>query len=377
MIALSRAVPTCAALTVSLALGAACTPSSATPPAKVGMDSSTEPSAESRDPRDTWVGRDPHASADPVAQESDPVDPAALAAQPDPVRRSVRPVYVPPPSGAYRVRVVDANQTALPTFNDHGKTYVMGGIGDRYSIMITNPTGRRVEAVVSVDGLDAMDGQSADYVQKRGYIIPAYGDATIEGFRTSYDSVATFRFSSVANSYAGRLGQARDVGVIGVAFFPERYVPPPPPPLAVAPAKRAPAHNAAPKDLDAPPAPPASPAATAPASDLGHASGGGGAEGYADGRSAGASRRAEAQRQRPGLGTEFGEARDSHIDTVAFARQSAASPSEVVAIRYNNRAGLLALGIQVDPPRSYARDDTTLRETADPFRQNRFAQPPP
>jgi hypothetical protein len=253
----------------------------------------------------------------------------------------------------------------------------MGNVGDRYSIMISNPTGRRVEAVVSVDGLDAMDGQAADYVQKRGYIIPAYGDATIDGFRTSYDSVATFRFSSVANSYAGRLGQARDVGVIGVAFFPERYVPPPPPPVAVAPPTkhaRSTAYNDAPKSLDGP-TPPASPAATAPPNDLRALSGGN--DGYADGRSAGASRRAEVQRQRPGLGTEFGEARDSHIDTVPFARQSPASPSEVVAIRYNNRAGLLALGIQVDPPRSYARDDTTLRETADPFRQNRFAQPPP
>jgi hypothetical protein len=348
------------------------------------MDSSTEPPAESRNARDrdrdTWAGHDPHASADPAAQDREPVDPAvdpAAAAQPDAVRRSVRPVYVPPPSGAYRVKVVDANQTALPTFYDHGRTYVMGNIGDRYSIVISNPTGRRVEAVVSVDGLDAMDGQAADYVQKRGYILPAYGDATIDGFRTSYDSVATFRFSSVAQSYAGRLGQARDVGVIGVAFFPERYVapspspsPPPPPPLAVAPpAKHA---TSAPKSFDGP-APPASPAATAPPSDLGQLSGG-----YADGRSAGASpRRAEVQRQRPGLGTEFGEARDSHIDTVAFARQSPASPSEVVALRYNNRAGLLALGIQVDPPRSYAREDTALRETAEPFRQNRFAQPPP
>ena len=65
---------------------------------------------------------------------------------------------------------------------------------------------------------------------KRGYVIAPYGEVTIDGFRTSLDQVATFRFSSVRDSYAGRKGQDRNVGVIGVAFFPEREHP-----IAIAP----------------------------------------------------------------------------------------------------------------------------------------------
>ena len=139
------------------------------------------------------------------------------------------------------MRVVDENNRDLPRFSSGGRSYVLGTVGARYAIVVANPTACRVEAVVSVDGLDAIDGHPANFVEKRGYILPAYGDMTIEGFRTSLNNVATFRFSSVADSYAGRLGQARDVGVIGVAFFPEQApvaVAPPPPRPTYAPRYR-------------------------------------------------------------------------------------------------------------------------------------------
>ena len=221
-------------------------------------------------------------------------------------------------------------------------------------------------------------------MRKRGYILPAYGSATIDGFRTSLDQVATFRFSSVADSYAGRLGQARDVGVIGVAFFPERA------PIAVAPpplvatswpsdqwegsseyggASRAPSASA-------PPAAPKSEAAPAPAAPARPSGGGANAAGQS---ASGALSHRDAETQgRRGLGTEFGEARDSHVEETPFVRANAASPSQVVAFQYNDRAGLIALGIRVDPPPPVVSDtELCTRETADPFRASRFAAPPP
>src|SRR6185295_2002448 len=93
--------------------------------------------------------------------------------------------------------------------------------GERYVIRITNPTPRRIEAVISVDGLDVIDGESGD-LRKRGYVVPAYGETRIEGFRTSQADVATFRFSSVSGSYAGQKGKSRNVGVIAVALFEEQ-----------------------------------------------------------------------------------------------------------------------------------------------------------
>jgi hypothetical protein len=49
----------------------------------------------------------------------------------------------------------------------------------------------------------------------------------IDGFRTSYNHVAAFKFSSVSNSYANlRHGDTRNVGVIGIAVFTQKGVDP-------------------------------------------------------------------------------------------------------------------------------------------------------
>jgi hypothetical protein len=268
---------------------------------------------------------------------------------------SQRPIAVPRPGGPYRARIVDAAMHDLRLFRHDGRSYVLGTVGDRYSVVLSNPTPQRVEAVISIDGLDAIDGTPADYVQKRGYILPAYGSATIEGFRTSLERVATFRFSSVVDSYAGRLGLARDVGVIGVAFFPERA------PVSVSPMAMLDGDRAAPA--------PSKAEASSPSSAAGDV-----------GALAGESSRAVApgrdREERKGLGTEFGEARESHVEETEFVRANATLPSDIVSFRYNDRAGLVALGIRVDPP-VVADVELRTRETADPFRANRFAAPPP
>ncbi len=239
----------------------------------------------------------------------------------------------------------------------------MGSMGERYRIRITNPTSRRVEAVVSVDGLDAIDGKTAGFDDKRGYVILPYGDVTVEGFRTSLDQVATFRFSPVRDSYAGRKGQDRNVGVIGVAFFPERELPvrlPPRPMIsddrARSSAESAPPAKASPYGGDgAGRAPTDASAAPAPSADK-----------KSDG--------AYPEERRSGLGTEFGEQRYSSVHYTSFRRESPTHPGSIVEVRYNDREGLLALGI---PLERFAPSDVSLRESADPFPRNRFAAPPP
>ena len=80
-----------------------------------------------------------------------------------------------------------------------------------------------------------------------------------------------------------------------------------------------------------------------------------------------------APRNRPGLGTEYGEAVNSRIVEVSFERGST-RPSTVIGCRYNDRAGLIALGIDVDGTR-----EQTARLSADPFPtvDRGFAAPPP
>jgi len=118
------------------------------------------------------------------------------------------------------VRILDGSGDPLPSARAGGRRYVVGEHGSRYVIQIRNHTGNRVEAVATVDGLDVIDGRPGSY-RKRGYIVGPFSSVEIEGFRRSRDRVATFRFGSVRDSYAASKGSARNVGVIGVAFFHE------------------------------------------------------------------------------------------------------------------------------------------------------------
>ena len=107
-----------------------------------------------------------------------------------------------------------------------GRRMVAGDKDGTYSIYVKNRSKSALEIVASVDGLDVMDGKTASF-SKRGYVVNAGETLTIDGFRTSYSTVASFKFSSVSNSYANmRHGDTRNVGVIGLAVFTQKGVDP-------------------------------------------------------------------------------------------------------------------------------------------------------
>jgi hypothetical protein len=108
----------------------------------------------------------------------------------------------------------------LPGVYAAGRPYVIGQQGQRYAVVVRNDTGVRHEAVVTVDGLDVVDGRPGD-LGKRGYVIQPGETLVIDGFRRSWEEVAAFRFGRVADSYAARTSGDRNVGVIGVALFAE------------------------------------------------------------------------------------------------------------------------------------------------------------
>jgi hypothetical protein len=114
----------------------------------------------------------------------------------------------------------------LPAYKSSGRRFVAGSKDSTYSIVVKNRSKSALEIVASVDGLDVQDGKAAAFA-KRGYIIGAGETLEIEGFRTSYNKVAAFKFSSVSNSYANlRHGDTRNVGVIGLAVFTQKGVNP-------------------------------------------------------------------------------------------------------------------------------------------------------
>jgi hypothetical protein len=97
------------------------------------------------------------------------------------------------------------------------RMFVIGDPGDPLGIYIRNRTNSRVEAVVSLDGLDVVDGQPAGF-SKRGYILDPGEKLFIRGWRTSYDSVVGMKFSDLRSP---RMSAGGNAGVIGIAIFHE------------------------------------------------------------------------------------------------------------------------------------------------------------
>lgn len=238
----------------------------------------------------------------------------------------------------YEVEVI-VNGRPIREYQHEGRRYIEGHVGERYAIRVRNNTNRRVEVVASVDGLDVVDGKKADYVHKRGYVLGPWQTYDIKGFRLSLGEVAAFRFSTVEKSYAWLTGDSRNIGVIGVAFFPEKVTKP---------------TVRMDRGLDSrflkeQTATRRMPAASADASQA-------------------------LEQGRSGLGTEFGEAVSSQVVETRFIRANPSIPERIVAIYYNDREGLIAMGVPL------GRDmDTELRMTAQPFpgSHQRFATPPP
>lgn len=249
----------------------------------------------------------------------------------------------PPRVPAFSLSLEDGAGRSLSTFNHQGTTWVLGEEGERYVVVVRNPTSERVEAVVSVDGRDVLSGQTADFRRHRGYIVPAFGSVRIEGFRQSLDEVATFRFTDPGNSYSSRMGTPENVGVIGVAFFRERVREQP---------------FAVPEDEGRferrRPAPPRKSAAP----------------------SAGSAARARdrAAESDSNIGTEYGESRTSRVVQVSFERASS-TPVRVLTLRYDDADGLEARGIDVF--RRFRPTRPTPRPFPQPFAQGGFAPPPP
>jgi hypothetical protein len=124
--------------------------------------------------------------------------------------------------GVVSVGLRDEGGRFLSGFAASGKSFVIGEAGRRYIIVVHNNTDNRLEVVLSVDGLDVLDGKAASF-NKRGYLVDPRAEVEIDGFRQSVDTVAAFRFGSVRGSYAAqKTGDARNVGVIGLAVFNER-----------------------------------------------------------------------------------------------------------------------------------------------------------
>jgi len=211
-----------------------------------------------------------------------------------------------------RMEVVDRDTgSAAQPVSHRGDRWIAGMPGAPYAIRLTNTTGGRVLVVLSVDGVNAVSGETAAPSQT-GYVLAPWQTTEITGWRKSHADVARFEFAALGDSYAARTGRPDNVGTIGIAVFGERA---PPPPVAVA---RAPY--------------PASPSPPAPTSQARSAS--------VASEAAASDMRAERQ----SIGTAHGAREWAPVSSTAFERATR-DPVQVTTLRYDSVDALVSRGI--------------------------------
>jgi hypothetical protein len=112
----------------------------------------------------------------------------------------------------------------LRTIHHEGTAYVESPKKGKYSLRVRNSGPRRRLAVVSVDGVNVVNGEDAGH-DGPGYVLAPFSTVDIPGFRRDGDKVAAFRFKEQGESYAAQTGRGTsNVGVIGLAVFDEKVV---------------------------------------------------------------------------------------------------------------------------------------------------------
>jgi len=196
----------------------------------------------------------------------------------------------------------------LPVYWHEGRAWIAGRPGNEYQVTLRSRQSQDVLAVVSVDGVNVITGQTADPTQS-GYVLSPRGGLDILGWRKNLSQTAAFYFTALPDSYAARTGRPDNVGVIGVALFRRKVEPAPLPQpygqVAPSAAERRDSRN-----------------------------------------EAGSGARAMEDR----LGTGHGRQEHSPAVHVTFERASSA-PAEVITLYYDSHANLLARGIIRDPVR--------------------------
>jgi hypothetical protein len=252
------------------------------------------------------------------------------------------------PACAHQMNLVDVQVqdedtgNLLQRMHYAGRNYIAGQPGHRFSVTLQNRTGERVLAVLSVDGVNAVSGQTASSSQA-GYVLDPWQRIEVSGWRKSYSDIAEFYFTDLPDSYAARTGRPDNVGVIGVAAFRERQVEPVP---YYAPPQVGGIDESAERDRES------AADAGAPATMQAPR-----AEAQAEAKSSGALASASAPYDSTSrddnsvaqeLGTGHGQRRYDPVSETQFERESS-RPNQIVSLFYDSYAALAARGVIPQP----------------------------
>ena len=239
------------------------------------------------------------------------------------------------------------NGTSLEEYHARGKSYVEAIAGAEYEVRIRNPLPYRVAVALSVDGLNSIDARRTSAWNASKWVIEPYGTIHIGGWQMSSERARRFYFTSERDSYAAKLGQTSNLGLISAVFFREvRRIP-----IPITPQPRP-----YPRDEEDGRRRSEAPAPSA------------GAQGAAKERSDSITRMPDDEYAATGIG------RSVRNDVRWVNMDLDSRPAAEVTLRYEYYPALVRLGIL---PRQYDRPDSLRRrEGATGFEDRRFSPEP-
>ena len=257
-----------------------------------------------------------------------------------------RPIFL---ENRFEVDVL-VNGRSLEEYHARGKSYVEAIAGAEYEVRIRNPLPYRVAVALSVDGLNSIDARRTSAWNASKWVIEPYGTIHIGGWQMSSERARRFYFTTERDSYAAKLGQTSNLGLISAVFF--REIRPIPIPIAPPPRPHPRYEEDGARSRNRSEAPTAS----------------GEAQGAAKERSDSIVRMPDDDYAATGIG------RSVRNDVRWVNMDLDSRPAAAVTLRYEYYPALVRLGIL---PRQYDRPDTLRRrEGATGFEDRRFSPEP-
>jgi hypothetical protein len=235
-----------------------------------------------------------------------------------------------------------------------GRRYIEALENAEYELRVHNPTSARVAVALAVDGLNSIDARHTSAWDAHKWVIEPFGTIHVRGWQMSSESARRFYFTTERDSYAAKLGQTSNLGLITAVFFRERR---PVTIMPVTPAERRPPYKEDDSIRDERSAPEPKTSGNTARSE--------------GGRDAAKSARAYPPPDDESAATGIGRSVRNDVQWVKMDLES--RPAGEISIRYEYRASLVRLGII---PRDYPRPDVLdRRERANGFEPKYCPQP--
>ncbi len=125
----------------------------------------------------------------------------------------------------FETKVITHKFGYLREYIKGSKPFIKVHEGDEYSILIKNPLPVPVGVVVSVDGLNVIDGKRETPAKSTKWLLKPYRSMSIRGWQTGKKALRRFYFTKKRHSYAkwkervDHRKYTQNLGVIGVAYF--------------------------------------------------------------------------------------------------------------------------------------------------------------